>query len=93
MRVAEARKFERYFTKQDVLILKSFNSDIQSIEARFTDNPEAMKRSNKLCNKCNKFKPARAHHCRTCGDCVMRRDHHCIWLNNCIGINNYRFFV
>ena len=94
MRVAEARKFEQYFTKQDILVLKSLNSDIQSIEARYIDNPDAMKLSGKLCNNvCNKFKPARAHHCRTCGDCVMRRDHHCIWLNNCIGINNYRFFV
>ena len=68
-------------------------SDIYSIEASFKDDIDVIKGAGKLCEKCQKFKPARAHHCSTCGDCVMRRDHHCIWLNNCIGINNYRYFV
>ena len=68
-------------------------SDIYSIEASFKEDIDVIKGAGKLCEKCQKFKPSRAHHCSTCNDCVMRRDHHCIWLNNCIGINNYRYFV
>ena len=44
------------------------------------------------CGKCNLLKPPRAHHCSVCGVCVMKMDHHCPWINNCVGIANYRYF-
>jgi hypothetical protein len=50
-------------------------------------------RNQPMCDKCNEVKFARAHHCTTCGQCVLRMDHHCPWLNNCIGVANFRFFV
>lgn len=45
------------------------------------------------CRKCNKSRPARAHHCKICGTCVMLMDHHCPWINNCVGYFNRRYFV
>ena len=32
-------------------------------------------------------------HCKTCNKCVSNYDHHCMWLNNCIGGKNYRYFI
>lgn len=46
-----------------------------------------------FCDKCNESKPLRAHHCSLCGICILKMDHHCPWINNCIGLNNHRFFV
>ena len=45
------------------------------------------------CKKCNLTKPLRSHHCSICRTCVMKMDHHCPWLNNCVGLGNYRYFV
>jgi hypothetical protein len=48
---------------------------------------------NSICNKCTIIKPARSKHCNICNICVDKFDHHCIWVNNCIGSNNYRYFI
>jgi hypothetical protein len=45
------------------------------------------------CQKCNQFKPERAHHCSICNRCIIKMDHHCPWMNNCVGLANHKFFM
>ncbi|KAG6467580.1 hypothetical protein ZIOFF_074610 [Zingiber officinale] len=47
----------------------------------------------RYCRKCNQLKPPRCHHCSVCGRCVLKMDHHCVWVVNCVGALNYKFFL
>ncbi|KAJ2441251.1 palmitoyltransferase swf1 [Coemansia sp. RSA 2424] len=45
------------------------------------------------CRTCHLCKPARSKHCSACGHCIQMMDHHCMWLNNCVGLHNVRYFL
>ncbi len=46
-----------------------------------------------FCRKCNVPRPERSHHCNISGCCILRMDHFCPWINNCVGLGNYKFFL
>ncbi|TYZ61348.1 hypothetical protein PybrP1_009713 [[Pythium] brassicae (nom. inval.)] len=61
---------------------------------RIYANPNAgSSASATYCRTCRVFRPARAHHCAVCDKCIDHMDHHCPWVNNCVGRDNYQFFV
>ncbi|KAL4490790.1 hypothetical protein ABPG72_021844 [Tetrahymena utriculariae] len=47
----------------------------------------------KICVECCIVKPKRSRHCETCKKCIRVYDHHCPWINNCVGANNYKYFI
>ena len=44
------------------------------------------------CEKCQKDRPLRAHHCSICNRCFLKMDHHCPWVFNCVGFGNQKIF-
>lgn len=63
----------------------SSQSSQQTVEAPCPSFP-------KLCLKCETHVGFRSKHCGVCSRCTAEFDHHCIWLNNCVGKRNYRWF-
>ena len=47
------------------------------------------------CFKCDlkPLKPQRCYHCSTCERDIIFMNSHCVFFNNCIGLNNYRYFL
>ncbi|KAK8356168.1 hypothetical protein V6Z12_A05G337700 [Gossypium hirsutum] len=46
-----------------------------------------------FCHYCSKPKSPRAHHCRSCGMCILDMDHHYPFIGNCVGAANHRHFI
>ncbi|KAK9740401.1 hypothetical protein RND81_03G032400 [Saponaria officinalis] len=47
-----------------------------------------------FCRKCNQLKPPRCLQMGSvCGRCVLKMDHHCVWVVNCVGALNYKYFL
>lgn len=45
------------------------------------------------CSTCKFTKPARSKHDRFTNKCVAKFDHYCLWINNTVGLYNYRWFL
>jgi palmitoyltransferase len=46
-----------------------------------------------FCQFCDAHVHERTKHCGLCNRCTFEFDHHCMWLNNCVGKNNYSYFL
>ena len=55
-------------------------ADPAEMQAPEGDADAAFKPKRRYCEKCHCWKPPRAHHCSTCGRCIVKMDHHCPWV-------------
>ncbi|XP_009459670.1 PREDICTED: palmitoyltransferase ZDHHC13 [Nipponia nippon] len=46
-----------------------------------------------FCTSCLVRKPLRSMHCLACNSCVARYDQHSLWIGQCIGIGNHRYYL
>jgi palmitoyltransferase len=69
------------------------NDPLNTSESEFGNLTESPKPTIRYCRKCNQLKPPRCHHCSVCGRCVLKMDHHCVWVVNCVGALNYKYFL
>ncbi|XP_036028410.1 palmitoyltransferase ZDHHC4 isoform X1 [Onychomys torridus] len=71
----------------------TINKINESLLLQVYEFDDVMFPENSRCSTCDLRKPARSKHCRVCDRCVHRFDHHCVWVNNCIGAWNTRYFL
>jgi palmitoyltransferase ZDHHC2/15/20 len=75
------------------LVLVCFYKLQSADPGRLPPHKGELKESQKLCTKCNALKIAKSHHCSRCNGCIKQMDHHCIFIMQCIGAGNIRYFV
>ena len=44
------------------------------------------------CVTCQIIRPPGASHCSSCDNCVLNFDHHCVFISNCVGKRNHKYF-
>jgi hypothetical protein len=80
-------KLDKPAERHRVSLYGPLDSQLECLQQGLYPSPTASR-----CQACQILRPPRCHHCRQCNRCILAFDHHCVWLNNCIGYNNYRSF-
>ncbi|CAD8049325.1 unnamed protein product [Paramecium primaurelia] len=81
--------FSIYFTFLYFFLLKSFYLSIRCKSYTY----ENMIEEQNLCKRCKIHREITTHHCKICQTCVLEMDHHCFFIGNCVGKNNYKYFI
>ncbi|PAA80911.1 hypothetical protein BOX15_Mlig020350g3, partial [Macrostomum lignano] len=78
---------------KDIVYCFHCNQPNQVVTAAASAKPTRMQEGWRACPHCQRDAPPRSHHCKICGECVLRRDHHCYFTSCCIGHHNQKHFL
>lgn len=81
------------FTEPGIIPRRTVFEILGGVPEEFDRSSQPTTIQRKYCQTCAINRPARAHHCSACDNCVELFDHHCRWVNNCIGKRNYCYFL
>ncbi|KAJ6804386.1 putative protein S-acyltransferase 12 [Iris pallida] len=82
---------ERLEIANSMTLTGNIAPEIRASERSSPEGPEM--REIPYCTRCQNGKPPRCHHCSICQRCVLKMDHHCVWVVNCVGARNYKYFL
>ena len=92
MMLCYASYFAACWVDPGKLCNKTERADVIKAVKRYPYDGMMFQKKNK-CTTCEIDKPARSKHCGMCGACIQKFDHHCVWINQAVGLYNYRFFL
>ena len=72
----------------------NFQGEMNKNENENDEKNKAIPRiyTQRKCPTCNIIRPPGASHCSECNNCVLDFDHHCVFVSNCIGKRNHKYF-
>ena len=87
------RKCPDFMIKENNENNKNENSNNNKNENE-EENKEIIPRifTERICETCQIIRPPGASHCSVCDNCVLNFDHHCVFITNCIGKRNHKYF-
>ena len=82
------------FNKENENNEKNESNTISINNEKVENNKETIPRifTERKCTTCKIIRPPGTSHCRVCDNCIMGLDHHCVFVSNCIGKRNHKYF-
>ncbi len=82
--ISKSNLDENNINNNNINIIDNNNGNSQAVKPTIFTERE--------CVTCKIIRPSGASHCSSCDNCVLNFDHHCVFISNCVGKRNHKYF-